>query len=153
MTVEEKLHSMGLSLPQVAAPVASYVPAVRSGNLVFTSGQLPTQAGELHYRGKVDVDIDEDTAYETARIAALNALAAVKLVIGDLDKIQRVVRVNGYVNSSEGFTDQPVVINGASDFLMELFGDSGQHSRAAIGVYQLPLNSPVEVDIVVEVRD
>lgn len=153
MTVEEKLESMGLSLPQVAPPVASYVPAVRSGNLVFTSGQLPTQAGELHFRGKVNVDIDEDTAYEASRIAALNALAAVKSVIGSLDKIKRVVRLTGYVNSSEGFTDQPVVINGASDFLMQLFGDAGQHSRAAIGVYQLPLNAPVEVDIVVEVSE
>lgn len=153
MTVEEKLASMGLSLPNVAPPVASYVPAVRSGKLVFTSGQLPTQKGELHFRGKVDADINEDTAYDAARIAALNALAAVKSVIGDLDKITRVVRVTGYVNSSEGFTDQPIVINGASDFLMELFGDTGKHSRAAIGVYQLPLNSPVEVDIVVEIRD
>lgn len=153
MTVEEKLKTMDLTLPQVAKPVASYVPAVRSGNLVYSSGQLPTKSGELPYRGKVGGEIDEDTAYEAARIAALNALAAIKSVIGDLDKIRRVVRVTGYVSSAMGFNEQPIVVNGASDFLVELFGQAGQHARTAIGVFQLPLDAPVEVELIVEVTD
>jgi enamine deaminase RidA (YjgF/YER057c/UK114 family) len=153
MSVEDTLQSMGLSLPAVPKPVASYVPAVRSGNLVFTSGQIPTQGGELKRTGKVGRDVGEDEAYEDARTAALNALAAIKSVIGDLDRIQRVVRVTGYVASADGFVDQPTVVNGASDFLLKLFGDKGQHSRAAVGVYQLPRNAPVEVDLVVEVAD
>lgn len=153
MAIEQKLQSMGMTLPEVAKPVAGYVPAVRSGNLVYTSGQLPTTGGRLHYRGKVGGEVDEDTAYEASRIAALNALAAVKSVIGDLDKIVRVVRVMGYVSSAMGFNNQPAVVNGASDFLKELFGDAGQHARSAIGVFQLPLDAPVEVELLVEVRE
>jgi enamine deaminase RidA (YjgF/YER057c/UK114 family) len=151
MTVEETLQSMGLSLPQVPKPVASYVPAIQTANLVFSSGQLPTQGGELKRTGKVGLDVNEDDAYEDARTAALNALAAIKSVIGDLDRIQRVVRVTGYVASADGFVDQAIVVNGASDFLLKLFGERGQHARTAIGVYQLPRNAPVEVELVVEV--
>lgn len=153
MTVEEKLQSMGYPLPTVAAPLASYVPAIRTGNLVYCSGQLPTQEGQLRYRGQVIDDISEDDAYDAARVAALNCLAAIKSVIGKLDNIVRVVKLTGYVNSSLGYTNQPIVVNGASDFLMEVFGDNGKHARAAVGVYELPLDACVEVDLIVEVRD
>lgn len=152
MSVEETLQSLGITLPNVAKPVASYVPAVQAGNLVFCSGQLPTRDGQLPRRGKVGEEVSEDDAYDDAQSAALNALAAIKSVIGDLDRVQQVVRVTGYVNSAEAFTNQPVVVDGASDFFLKVFGDKGQHARVAIGVYQLPLNAPVEVDVIVEVR-
>lgn len=151
MSVEETLTSMGLTLPQVAPPLASYVPAVRTGNLVFCSGQLPTIQGEMKQRGKVGGEVTLDEAYDLAQTAALNALAAVKSCIGNLDQISQVVRVTGYVSSASGFTDQPMVVNGASDFLEKVFGDKGKHTRVAVGVYQLPLNAAVEVDLVVEV--
>lgn len=153
MTVEEKLQELGHPLPNVAAPVASYVPAVRTGTLVFTSGQLPTRSGQLTHTGKVGAEVTPDEAYECARTAVLNALAAVKSVIGDLDRVARVVRVVGYVNGISGFTGQPEVVNGASDFLKEVFGDRGQHARSAIGVYQLPRNAPVEIELTVEVNE
>jgi enamine deaminase RidA (YjgF/YER057c/UK114 family) len=153
VSVEETLQSLGHPLPTAAKPVASYVPAVRSGNLVFTSGQLPTREGTLPYHGSVASDVGEDAAYEAARLACLNALAAVKTVIGDLDKIVRIVRLTGYVNSDLGFTNQPVVVNGASDLLRDVFGKAGEHARSAVGVYELPLDSPVEIELVVEVRD
>lgn len=152
MTVEEKLKGMGITLPTAPSPVASYVPAVQSGNLVFSAGQIPTQRGELRWRGQVGADVSEDEAYQAASVCALNALAAIKSVIGDLDRIIRVVRVNGFVSSAEGFTNQPVVINGASDLLVELFGEAGRHSRVSVGVAQLPAGAPVEVDLVVEVE-
>lgn len=151
MSVEDRLQSLGLTLPTPATPLASYVPAVQTGNLVFTSGQLPTVGGELQRRGQVGDEVTLEEAYEDARTAVLNALAAVKAVVGDLDRVTRVVRVNGFVSSALGFTDQPSVVNGASDLLVQLFGDAGQHSRAAIGVYELPRDAPVEIDIIVEV--
>jgi enamine deaminase RidA (YjgF/YER057c/UK114 family) len=152
MRVEETLQSLGLTLPEPAKPLASYVPAVQTGNLVFTSGQLPIIDGELKRRGQVGDDVTLDEAYDDARTAALNALAAVKGVIGDLDRVKQVVRVNGFVSSALGFSDQPTVINGASDLLVQVFGEAGQHSRAAIGVYELPRDAPVEIDIIVEVE-
>lgn len=153
MAVEEKLRSMGLALPAAPSPVASYVAAVQTGNLVFSAGQIPTQNGELHWHGHVGAEVSEADACQAARVCALNALAAIKSVIGDLDRVTRVVRVNGFVSSADGFNNQPVVINGASDLLVELFGDAGKHSRAAVGVAQLPSNAPVEVDIIVEVGE
>jgi enamine deaminase RidA (YjgF/YER057c/UK114 family) len=120
---------------------------------VFCSGQLPTEAGTLKCRGRVGAEVTEDEAYDAARTAALNALAAIKSVIGDLDRITRVVRVTGYVNSAMGFTNQPTVVDGASDFLVKLFGEAGQHSRVSVGVFQLPRDAPVEVDMVVEVAE
>jgi enamine deaminase RidA (YjgF/YER057c/UK114 family) len=152
MSVEETLQGLGLSLPEPARPLASYVPAVQTGNLVYTSGQLPTQSGELRWRGSVGDEVTPDDAYQASRVAVLNALAAIKSVVGDLDRVRRVVRVTGYVASAAGFTDQPSVINGASDLLLELFGEAGKHSRAAIGVYQLPRDAPVEIDLIVEVE-
>lgn len=151
MTVEEKISAIGLTLPTAAPPLASYVPAVRTGNLVYSSGQVPLHEGKLAFTGRVGAAISEEDAREAARICALNCLAAVKLELGDLDKIVRVVRVTGYVASAEGFTGQPGVINGASDLLLQVFGEAGRHSRVAIGVLQLPLDAPVEVDVIVEV--
>lgn len=151
MSVEDTLQSMGLTLPPPARPVASYVPAVRTGNLIYTSGQIPTRNGQLTRRGKVGLDLTEDDAYNEAQTCVLNALAAIKDVVGNLDSITQVVKVTGYVNSSSGFTDQSTVVNGASDLLEKLFGDRGRHARAAVGVRELPLNAAVEVDLIVEV--
>lgn len=151
MTVEQKLESLGLSLPPVPSPVASYVPAKRSGNLVYTSGQIPSRDGVPVYRGVVGLDISEDDAYEAARICCLNALATVEAEAGDLDSVRQVIHVTVYVASADGFTDQPAVANGASDLLVQVFGDAGRHARAAIGVSALPLGVPVEVDLIVEV--
>jgi enamine deaminase RidA (YjgF/YER057c/UK114 family) len=151
MSVEEVLRSKGLVLPAVAKPLASYVPAVRTGNLVFTSGQIPSESGELKFRGQVGLDLSQEDGVKAARMACLNALAAVASVAGDLDQVRQIVRVNGYVNSADGFTDQPTVVNGASDLLVELFGERGQHTRCAVGVSELPRNAAVEIDLVVEI--
>lgn len=153
MTVEQTLADMGLSLPNVATPLASYVPALRSGNLVYVSGQVPVVDGAIRYAGSVGDEVSEDDAYDGARIACLNCLAAVKSVIGDLDKVSRVVKVTGYVNSALGYTNQPVVVNGASDLLGTLFGDAGKHTRVAVGVYELPLDATVEIEMIVEIAD
>ncbi|MFE9604421.1 RidA family protein [Streptomyces hokutonensis] len=150
---EKKLAAMGLALPQVAAPLAAYVPAVQSGTHIHTSGQLPLVGGQLPLAGKVGADVSPDDAKELARTCALNALAAVKSVAGDLDRIRRVVKVVGYVASDPGFTGQPAVVNGASELLAEALGTKGVHARSAVGVAVLPLNSPVEVEIVVELAD
>jgi enamine deaminase RidA (YjgF/YER057c/UK114 family) len=151
MSVEERLQDLGYSLPEAPQPLASYVPAVRTGNLVYTSGQLPTVSGDLTVRGQVGLELTEDEASDAARTAALNALAAIHSVV-PLDEVVRVVHVTGYVASADGFTDQPSVVNGASDLLVQLFGDAGKHSRAAVGVSILPREAPVEIDLIVEVR-
>lgn len=152
MSTTERLAELGLTLPPVAAPVASYVPAVRDGDLVFTSGQLPFVDGQLAVTGKVGGSVDADTAQQLAATCALNAIAAAASVIGSVDDIVQVVKVVGFVASDPSFTGQPGVINGASDLLREVFGDAGQHARSAVGVAVLPLDSPVEVEIVVRVR-
>ncbi|WP_328294382.1 RidA family protein [Kineococcus sp. NBC_00420] len=152
MSTTERLAELGLTLPPVAAPVASYVPAVRDGDLVFTSGQLPFVDGKLAVTGKVGGSVDADTAQQLAATCALNAIAAAASVIGSVDDIVQVVKVVGFVASDPSFTGQPGVINGASDLLREVFGDAGQHARSAVGVAVLPLDSPVEVEIVVRVR-
>jgi enamine deaminase RidA (YjgF/YER057c/UK114 family) len=152
-TVEDRLAVLGLSLPDVAAPLAAYVPAVRSGDLVWTSGQLPMVDGKLVAAGLVGEDVGSDDAAELARVCALNALAAVKAEIGELDKVERVVKVVGFVASAAGFTGQPAVVNGASNLLGEVFGDAGKHARSAVGVAALPLGAPVEVEVVVQVKD
>ena len=151
MSYSAKLAELGIELPSVAAPVAAYVPAVQSGDLIYTSGQLPFVDGKLSATGLVGGDVDEDTAYEQARIATLNALAAVHDLVG-IDKITKIVKVNGFVASAKGFGGQPAVINGASELLGEVFGSEvGAHARAAVGVAELPLNAPVEVEIIVQV--
>ena len=153
MSIEEKISSLGLSLPTAAAPVAAYVPAVKSGNLVFTAGQLPVVDGKLVKEGKVGRDVSAEEAKELAQICALNALAAISLVT-DLDQIERVVRVGGFVNCAPGFTAIPGVINGASEFLIKIFGDvNGKHARTAVGVAELPLNAPVEVEVIVQLKN
>lgn len=151
MTVEDTLHTLGHTLPATAAPLASYVPAVRTGNLVYCSGQVPSRDGKLVCTGKVGADVSPADAQAAARVAVLNALAAIKSVAGSLDAITRMVRLTGYVNSTPEFTGQPQVINGASDLLLELFGEAGKHSRVAVGVAQLPLGAAVEIDLIVEI--
>jgi enamine deaminase RidA (YjgF/YER057c/UK114 family) len=149
-SAKARLKELGIELPEVAKPLASYVPAVRSGNLVYTSGQLPTQAGKLAATGKVGADVTAEQGKEFARICALNALAAVDSLVG-VDAVTQVVKVVGFVASAPGFNGQPGVINGASDLLAEVFGDHGSHARSAVGVAELPLDAPVEVELVVEV--
>jgi enamine deaminase RidA (YjgF/YER057c/UK114 family) len=146
----DRLAALGLILPPVVAPVAAYVPAVISGNLVFTAGQLPFVDGKLPATGKVDTDVPADDAKRYAAISALNALSAVASVIGDIDRITRIVKVVGFVASETSFTGQPGVINGASELLAQIFGEIGQHARSAVGVAVLPLDSPVEVELIVE---
>jgi enamine deaminase RidA (YjgF/YER057c/UK114 family) len=146
-----RLAELGVRLPPVATPVASYVRAVRSGQLVYTSGQLPFVDGGLRRTGKVGGSVDPEEAAADAKVCALNALAAVDELVG-LDSVARVVRVVGYVASAEGFGGQPRVVNGASEFLGRVFGDAGQHARSAVGVAELPMNAPVEVELVVELR-
>jgi enamine deaminase RidA (YjgF/YER057c/UK114 family) len=146
-----RLAELGVRLPPVAAPVAAYVPAIRAGQLVFTSGQLPFVDGGLRRTGKVGGTVDIEDAAADAKLCALNALAAVDDLVG-LDNVRRVIRVVGYVASAEGFTGQPRVVNGASEFLGRVFGEAGQHARSAIGVAELPMNAPVEVELTVELR-
>jgi enamine deaminase RidA (YjgF/YER057c/UK114 family) len=148
---EERLAGLGITVPEVPRPVASYVPAVRSGNYVYTSGQLPMVAGELAASGKVGAEVSPERAKELAATCAINALAAVKGEVGDLALVRRVVKVVGFVASAPDFTGQPGVVNGASDLLGAVFGDAGVHARSAVGVAVLPLDAPVEVEIVVEV--
>jgi enamine deaminase RidA (YjgF/YER057c/UK114 family) len=151
MTPEERLADLGLAVPDVAAPVAAYVPAVRTGSYVYTSGQLPMREGELMRSGKVGAEVSPEEAHECARQCALNALAAVRSQVGDLSAVTRVVKVVGFVASAPGFTAQPQVVNGASELLGQVFGASGQHARSAVGVAVLPMDAPVEVELVVEV--
>ena len=148
---EERLASLGLSVPEVAKPVADYVPAVRSGNHVFTSGQLPMRDGNLVATGKVGGGVTAEVAVECAQQCALNALAAVKSEIGDLANVSRVVKAVAFVASTPDFTGQPQIANGASELFGAVFGDSGRHARSAVGVPVLPLNAPVEVELIVEV--
>jgi len=154
--VEDRLAELGLLVPDVAIPVAAYLPAVRDGNHIFTSGQLPMVSGALAATGKVGAgpgQVSAEDAEKLAQICALNAIAAVKALIGDLDKVTRVVKVVGFVASDPSFTGQPGVINGASELLGAAFGEAGVHARSAVGVAVLPLDSPVELEIIVSVRD
>lgn len=151
-TPEERLAALGLSLPEVPVPLAAYVPAVRAGDLVFTAGQLPLRGGELTATGLVGESVTPEEAREAAAVCVLNALAAVKAEIGDLAGIHRIVKVVGYVAGGPHFTGQPGVVNGASELLQQVFGDSGRHARSAVGVSALPLHSPVEIELVVQVR-
>jgi enamine deaminase RidA (YjgF/YER057c/UK114 family) len=153
VSIKEKISSLGLSLPTAAAPVAAYVPAVKSGNLVFSAGQLPVVDGKLPKEGKVGSDVTAEDAKGLAQICALNALAAISLV-ADLDQIERVVRVGGFVNCAPGFTAIPGVVNGASELFLKIFGDvNGKHARTAVGVAELPLNAPVEIELTVQLKN
>lgn len=150
-TASQALRELGLTLPPVAAPVAAYVPAVQSGDLVYTSGQLPFVDGELDCAGKVGAEVTAERATDAAQIAALNAVAAIANIAGGVDNIEQIVKVNGYVASAAGFNGQPGVVNGASEILQHIFGDKGVHARAAVGVAELPLDAPVEVEIIARV--
>lgn len=149
--VEDRLADLGLSVPAVAAPIAAYVPAVRTGNHIFTSGQLPLRDGQMILTGKVGGEVSAEEAADCARQCALNAIAAVKAEIGDLDLVTRVVKAVVFVASTPDFTGQPLVANGASELFGAAFGEAGKHARSAVGVPVLPLDSPVEVDLIVEV--
>jgi enamine deaminase RidA (YjgF/YER057c/UK114 family) len=148
---EARIKALGIQLPPAPSALANYVPAVRSGNLVFLAGQGPITGGKATVTGKVGAEITEEEGYKIARATILNSLAALKAEIGSLDRVKRVVKLVGWVNSAPGFSRQPWVINGASDLLVEIFGDAGKHARSAVGANELPLNIPVEIEIVVEV--
>jgi enamine deaminase RidA (YjgF/YER057c/UK114 family) len=149
--VDERLQELGLSVPPVPAPVAVYIPAVRTGSYVYTSGQLPLRDGQLLLTGKVGGEVSAEEAYDCARQCALNAIAAVKSQVDDLDSVVRVVKATVFVASTPDFTGQPAVANGASELFGAAFGDAGQHARSAVGVPVLPLDAPVEVELIVEV--
>ncbi len=150
--IEERLKDNNLTLPDAPKPVAAYIPAKQTGNLVFTAGQLPMVNGELISKGLLGQDVEIDEANKAARICTLNALAAIKGVIGDLDRIKQIVRVVGYVASVPTFTQQPAVVNGASELLLEIFGENGKHARSAVGMSALPLNASVEIELTVEIE-
>ncbi len=152
MTVSEKLKSLGLTLPPTPKPVAAYVPAVQVNDLIFTSGQLPIVNGQLQFKGKLGKEITKEQGYEAAKICALNALSAIQSVVGELDRIEQVVKVVGFVASAEGFTEQPAVVNGASEFLKALFGEKGAHARSAVGMAELPFGAAVELEMIVKVK-
>ena len=151
MSPEEKLKQLGIELPEAPSPLGSYIPIVRTGNLVFLSGILPLIKGNLLRQGRVGEDIRLDEARDDARTAAINALSVLKANIGSLNKVKRCVKITGYVASAPDFTEQPKVLNAASDLMFEIFGEAGRHARAAIGVNVLPLNSPVEIEFIFEV--
>ena len=147
--IEEKLESLGIALLSPPTPAGSYIPAVKTGNLLFISGQIPLEDGKVAYTGKAS-DENLETAQKSAKLCAINILAQIKKELGSLDKVSRIVRLSGFVNSGPEFSNQPKVINGASDLIYEVFGDIGKHSRIAVGVASLPLNSMTEVDAIVE---
>ncbi|HZE30016.1 MAG TPA: RidA family protein [Actinoallomurus sp.] len=151
-TPEERIRELGLEIPDVAAPLASYVPAARSGSLVYTAGQLPIVKGELAATGKVGAEIDPERATELARLCGLGAIAAIRAEIGELSRVRRIVKVVGFVASAPDFYGQPQVVNGVSDLLGEVFGDAGKHARSAVGVAVLPRDAPVEVELIAEVE-
>ena len=149
--IKEKLDTLGITLPTPPKPAGSYIPVVRTGNLVFVSGQIPIKDGKILYSGKVTKDLSIEDAQKGARLCAINGLAQLNSEFGNLEKISKIVRVSGFVNSPPEFTEQPKVINGASDLLFEIFEEKGQHTRVAVGVSSLPLNSAVEIDLIVEI--
>jgi enamine deaminase RidA (YjgF/YER057c/UK114 family) len=150
MTPEEKLRDLGIDLPKTPSPLGSYVPAVKTGNLIFLSGILPLRQGKLARQGKVGHQVHIDDAREDARTSVINALAILKADIGSLNRVKRCIKMTGYIASAPDFTEQPSVLNAASDLLFDIFGESGQHARAAVGVSVLPLNSPVEIEFIFE---
>ena len=152
MTPEAKLEALGLTLPPVSAPIGSYVTCKRQGNLLYLSGAGPIVQGEVLYKGKVGAEITPDVGYEAAKVSALNLIANLKAELGDLSKVKSIVKLLGLVTCADGFSGQPGVINGASDLLFEVFGEKGRHARSAIGVFSLPMNIPVEIEMIVEVE-
>lgn len=153
MTATKKLEQLGIRLPSPPAAVAAYEPWVRSGDLVITSGQLPWRDGKMAYAGKLGAELDEKEGYEAARLAAINAIAQLKAAIGDLDKIVRIVRVEGNVHTAQGFRGHPQVLNGASDLFNEVFGPRGRHTRTALGINEMPLDAAVQISVWAQVSD
>jgi len=149
---EKRISALNIEIPEPPAPAGSYIPARRSGNLVFCSGQGPTKDGESVYTGKVGSDLTTEEGYEAARICMINCLAEIKSAIGSLNNIEKIIKVRGFVNSAPGFSDQPDVVNGASELLQEIFGEEGRHARAALGTSDLPGNIPVEVEMIAEIK-
>jgi enamine deaminase RidA (YjgF/YER057c/UK114 family) len=149
---EEKIKQMGITIPEAVKPLAAYIPAMLVGNLVMTSGQVPISEGKVKFQGKVGKDLTEEEGIQAAKLCALNCLSAIRSVIGNLDKIKRVLKLTVFVSSAEGFTAQPKVANGASEFIGEIFGQAGKHVRSAVGVSELPLNSAVEIEMIVEIN-
>lgn len=149
---EAKLKEMGITLPETPKPLAAYVPAVQIDKYIYTSGQIPLAAGELKFKGKLGAEISESQGYEAARVCAINCLSAIKGLAGSLDNIERIVKVVGFVNSAPGFNQQPKVINGASEFIGEVFGEAGRHARSAVGVNELPIDAAVEVEMIVKLK-
>ncbi len=150
--IEEKIKELGFTLPDPPEPLAAYVPAIIAGDFVFTAGQLPFASGELKYAGKLGKEVSEEDGKKAAQLCALNCLSAVKGVIGELNRIEQVIKVTVFVNSAEGFTNQPVVANGASELLEKIFGKNGSHARSAVGVNELPKNAPVEIEMIVKIK-
>ncbi len=153
MNALKKLSDLNLKLPPPPKPAGAYIPVIRVGTLVFTSGMLPLESGEIKIKGKLGKELDIKQGYKAAKVCTLNGLSAIKQKIGSLEKIKKVIRLNGYIRSEDGFTDQAKVLNGASELLVSLFGEAGRGSRTAIGVTELPLDSPVELDMIVEVKE
>lgn len=152
MAIDDNLRSLGITLPSPPAPAGSYVPVVVSGNLAFVAGQIPVEADQVKFRGKVGKDLPVEAGQQAARLCMVNALAQLKAALGSLDRIERAVKVTGFVNCAPDFTEQPRVINGSSDLLVQVFGEKGKHARAAVGVSSLPMDSAVEVEFIVEIR-
>lgn len=150
--IEEKIKQLGFTLPTAPKPLASYVPAIQTADLIFTAGQLPIKDGILAFKGKLGKDLNEDEGKKAAQLCALNCLAVIKNEIGSLDKIDKIIKLTVFVNSAEGFINQPQVANGASDLVKEIFGDNGKHVRSAVGAAELPLNAPVEIEMIVRVK-
>ena len=150
--IEEKISQLGFTLPAAPKPLASYIPAVKVGDLVFTAGQLPIKDGSLAFKGKLGKDLNEDEGKKAAQLCALNCLSVIRNEIESLDKIDRVIKLTVFVNSADGFINHPQVANGASDLIREIFGENGKHVRSAVGVAELPLNAPVEIDMIVKIK-
>jgi len=153
MSIETKLEELGITLPEAPAAVAAYQPWILTGNLIFTSGQLPFRDGEIAYAGKLGAEISEEGGYQAARQCALNAIAQLKVAAGNLDKIQKIIRIEGYVHCAEGFRGHPQVLNGASDLVAEIFGERGQHTRLALGINEMPLNAAVQLAMTAEISE
>ena len=153
MSIETKLEELGITLPEAPAAVAAYQPWIRTGNLIFTSGQLPFRDGQIAYEGKLGAELSQDDGYQAARQCALNAIAQLKAASGNLDKIQKIVRIEGYVHCADGFRGHPQVLNGASDLIAEIFGEKGKHTRLALGINEMPLNAAVQLAMTAEAAD
>jgi enamine deaminase RidA (YjgF/YER057c/UK114 family) len=153
MSIEEKLTELGITLPEAPAAVAVYQPWIRTGNLIFTSGQLPWRDGEIAFAGKLGAEVSDEDGYQAARQCALNAIAQLKAATGDLEKMRKIIRIDGYIHCVEGFRNHPQVLNGASDLVSEIFGERGQHTRLALGIHEMPLNAAVQLSMTAEIAD